>query len=199
MDGDDRLPLVLASTSPRRRELLQQAGFAFEVIPADIEEAEGPGEAPDALVRRLARDKALAVARRLGPEPPRRVLGADTLVVLDDTVLGKPADALQAVCTLTRLAGRTHRVLTGVALVSSRGLSVRQCHVETRVRMRAADAEEIRAYVASGEPMDKAGAYAAQGSGRRFIEEIVGSESNVIGLPLDETVELLRQAGVPWR
>jgi septum formation protein len=190
-----RLPLVLASGSPRRRELLARAGVPFEPASADVPEDVLPGEsARDAAVR-LAREKAVAVARRLGPHPPRWVLGADTLVVLDGEALGKPRDAEHAVALLRRLVGRRHRVVTAVALVTSDGLSARGVAVESDVVMRAASEAEVRAYVATGEPLDKAGAYAAQGEGRRFIEKIEGSETNVIGLPLDETLALLREAG----
>ncbi len=192
-------PLVLGSSSPRRRELLASVGIAFEVQPADIDEQARPGEEPPALAERLAREKADAVARRLGPTPPRWVLGADTIVVVDGDVLGKPVDAEDAVRLLGRLLGRTHRVLTGVALVESAGFAASAVVVESRVRMRHADREEIHRYVATGESFDKAGGYAAQGEGRRFIEAIDGSESNVIGLPLDETLALLREAGLDGR
>ncbi len=193
------LPLVLGSGSPRRRDLLASVGIAFEVCPADIDERARPGEEPRALAERLAREKAQAVARRIGPTPPRRVLGADTIVVVDGDVLGKPVDADDAVRLLGRLLGRTHRVLTGVALVESAGLTTVGVVVESRVRMRSADLGEIRRYVAIGESFDKAGGYAAQGEGRRFIDAIDGSESNVIGLPLDETLALLREAGFDGR
>lgn len=192
------LPLVLASSSPRRSQLLRRAGVPFEVLPADIEERERPGEAPEETVLRLAREKAIAVARRIGGGPPRLVLGADTLVVLGDELLGKPRNAVEAEEILARLVGRTHRVLTGVAIVRTEALRVWERHVASRVRMRPAAPDEIRRYVASGEPLDKAGAYAAQGRGRAFIEEIVGSRSNVIGLPIDETLSLLREAGAAW-
>jgi septum formation protein len=189
-------PLVLGSGSPRRRELLARAGVVFEVRPADVDERARPGEAPPALAERLAREKALAVARRVGPAPARLVLGADTIVVVDGDVLGKPADAADAARLLGRLVGRAHRVLTGVALVESEGLGTWSALVESRVWMRPAEAAEIRRYVATGEPLDKAGAYAAQGEGRRFIERIEGSETNVIGLPVEETLALLREAGL---
>ena len=188
-------PLVLASASPRRRELLARAGVSFEVIPADIEESALPGETPGQIAARLARAKALAVAHRLGPDPARFVLGADTIVVLDESVLGKPRDARDAEAMLSLLVGRTHRVITAVVVARSRDLAWRARTVESRVRLRPAELDEIRAYVATGEPLDKAGAYAVQGRGRRFVAEIAGSESNVVGLPLDETLDLLREAG----
>jgi septum formation protein len=191
------LPLILASASPRRRALLERAGVAFEVRPADLPEQREPDEAPEAFAGRLALAKAKAVASAAGREPPRLVLGADTIVVLDGEVFGKPLDARHAVELLSRLVGRTHRVITAVALVASGSGRARHAAVESAVTMRAAAAEELRAYVATGEPLDKAGAYAAQGEGRRFIAKIEGSETNVIGLPLEETLALLRAAG--WR
>jgi septum formation protein len=188
--------LVLASASPRRRDLLAAAGLRFEVVPPEVDERARPGEAPPQLAERLAREKALEVAARLGREPRRVVLGSDTLVVLEERVLGKPADAEEAVRWLTLLAGRVHRVLTGIAAVESDTLRVRSLHVESRVRMRSAALEEIRAYVATGEPLDKAGAYAIQGQGGRFVRHVEGSASNVIGLPVEETLLLLREAGL---
>jgi septum formation protein len=187
---------VLASASPRRRQLLASAGVRFEVKPSNLPEHARPGESPAQLARRLASEKAGAVARNLGPSPARWVLGADTLVVVDGEVLGKPDDEAHALVLLRRLVGRCHRVVTGVALVASDTLEERHAVVESSVRMRAADDHELRAYVATGESLDKAGAYAAQGGGRRLIEEIEGSESNVIGLPLEETLALLRAAGI---
>lgn len=189
-------PLILASASPRRRELLQRAGVAFEIRPPDISEHTRDGEAPEELVLRLAQEKALEVARRAGALPRRWVLGADTLVVLGRDVLGKPDDAEHARELLGRLVGRRHRVLTAAALAASDTLEVRLARVESRVTMRPATPDEIASYVATGEPLDKAGAYAAQGEGRRFIERIDGSTSNVIGLPMDETLELLRGVGM---
>jgi septum formation protein len=190
-----RLPLVLASGSPRRRALLTGAGVRFEVEPADVVERRGRGERPEAFATRLARDKARAVAQRLGPRPPRLVLGADTIVVLDGDVLGKPDDVEHAAALLGRLAGRTHRVITAVAVVETDGGRTRDTRVESRVTLRRASAREIRDYAAGGEPLDKAGAYALQGEGRRFVQKVEGSESNVIGLPVEETLALLRRAG----
>lgn len=188
------LPLVLGSGSPRRRELLTHAGVAFEVVPADIDESARPGEAPAAFAERLAREKARAVAARIGPTPRRIVLGADTIVVIGGDVLGKPVDPDDAVRLLGRLVGREHVVMTAVALVASDRLDAATTQVvHSRVAMRPASEDEIRRYVATGEPLDKAGAYAAQGEGRRFIDRIEGSETNVIGLPMDETLALLRR------
>jgi len=184
-------PLILASASPRRREILSRAGIAFEVIPADVPESVQRGERPGDFASRIAAKKALAVARRVGPSPRRRVLGADTIVVVDNAILGKPRDPPHAVRLLERLVGRSHEVITAVALTASDTLEVRSTAVTTRVSMRRAGIEELRAYVATGEPLDKAGAYAIQGEGRRFIVEVEGSESNVIGLPVEETLALL--------
>jgi septum formation protein len=189
------LPLVLASASPRRRELLASAGIRFEVSPSNLPEHARPGEAPAQLALRLAGEKAGAVARGLPPRPRRWVLGADTLVVIDGEPLGKPRDEEHALALLQRLSGRRHCVVTAVALVASDTLEARHAVVESFVRMRAAGEEELRSYVATGESLDKAGAYAAQGAGRRLIEKIEGSETNVIGLPLEETLALLRSAG----
>ncbi len=184
--------LILASGSPRRRELLAKTGLPFEVRPPDVDERGLPGETPRELVERLALDKASAVATA---EPAAAVLGSDTVVVLGEEVLGKPRDPDHALELIGRLVGRTHRVLTGVALVREGGAVSRALSVESVVVMRAAEADELRAYVATGESLDKAGGYALQGEGRRFVERVVGSETNVIGLPLDETAALLREAG----
>jgi len=192
-DGGTDARLILASGSPRRRDLLGQVGVPIDIRPADIAELRHPGEAPVAL--RMACEKALAVAGRVGPAPVRWVLGADTIVTLDGDVLGKPENSAHSIELLSRLVGRRHSVITAVALVASDALDPRTLHVTSDVTMRPADLKEIREYVATGEPLDKAGGYAAQGEGRRFIERIDGSESNVIGLPLDETLSLLRDAG----
>jgi septum formation protein len=190
------LPLVLASASPRRRELLARAGIACEVHAPEVPEERAPGESPEDFATRVALAKALAVARRVGREPRRVVLAADTIVVESGDVLGKPRDPAEAASHLRRLAGRRHRVLTAVAVLDSATLEARQALVESAVALRAASEGEIAAYVASGEPLDKAGAYAAQGEGRRFVAGIEGSETNVIGLPLEESLRLLREAGV---
>lgn len=186
--------LVLASASPRRRALLAAAGLAIEVAPSEIDESERPGERPEALVERLAREKATALAEQ---RPTDLVLGADTIVLLGDRVLGKPRDRAHAEELLDQLTGETHTVWTGVAVVSDGGRRVATARVASRVTLRPAGAAEIRDYVASGEPLDKAGAYALQGEGARFVERVDGSRSNVIGLPMDETLALLRDAGGP--
>jgi len=190
----DPSPLILASASPRRGHLLREAGIRFEVHPAGVPEIEKPGETPVAFAQRLARSKALAVAEQIGASPPRLVLGADTIVVLDGEVLGKPRDSDHALELLERLTGREHSVVTAVALVASDTLRVRQTAVTSRVEMRAVEREELIAYVATGEPLDKAGGYAVQGGARSFVTRIHGSETNVIGLPLDETLDLLGEA-----
>lgn len=190
----DPTPLILASASPRRSDLLRRAGIRFEIYPADIPEIEKPGETPVAFAQRLARSKALAVAKQIGASPPRLVLGADTIVVLDGEVFGKPRDSDHALELLERLMGREHSVITAVALVASDTLRVRQTAVTSRVEMRAVERDELIAYVATGEPLDKAGGYAVQGGARSFVTRIHGSETNVIGLPLDETVALLDEA-----
>ena len=187
--------MILASGSPRRRELLSRAGVGFEVVTPDVREERQPGEEPECFARRVALAKADAVARRVGGEPRRVVIGADTIVVLDGEVLGKPADAREARSHLRRLAGRRHRVLTAIAVIDSRTLEARAALVESGVAMHEASDAEIAAYVATGEPLDKAGAYAAQGEGRRFVARIEGSETNVIGLPLEEALALLRELG----
>ena len=195
-DATNTLPVVLASASPRRREILTRAGLEFDVVVSEVSEEALPDESPETLVERLAREKALAVAIRLADRPRCCVIGADTVVVLGESVLGKPVDAEHAVALLTRLAGREHRVLTGVAVVDSGSLCVRSLSLESRVLMRSLDEDEIRRYVATGEPLDKAGAYALQGEGRQLVTRVHGSESNVIGLPLTETLALLAEIQV---
>ncbi len=189
------LELVLASASPRRRMLLGEAGVLFSVMPADIDEAALPGETPRELVVRLAAEKARAVCERLGAGPRRLVLGSDTIVVIGQDVLGKPRDAEHALALLGQILGRRHTVFTGVALLDSASGELRTRCVASDVVMRGAGEAERRAYIATGEPLDKAGAYALQGIGRKFVERVIGSESNVIGLPLEETLALLRDAG----
>ena len=177
--------LVLASASPRRRELLAQAGFAFSVRPAQIPEDPRPGEDPIAYVTRLAREKAEAVFREISSEesaPPHVVLGADTTVTLDNHILGKPDDAADAARMLRLLSGRTHLVMTGVAAVTLQSVEV--AAEVTAVRFLTLSDREIGDYIATGEPMDKAGAYAIQGRAARWIPRIEGCYFNVVGLPL---------------
>jgi septum formation protein len=197
--------LVLASASPRRRELLAQAGFSFQVHPAHIPEDPLEGEDPIAYVTRLAREKAQAVFSELtsaksSPENGSldgnslAVLGADTTVTLDNHILGKPEDAADAARMLRLLSGRTHRVITGVALVTAEGAEV--AAEATAVRFLALSDEEIATYVATGEPMDKAGAYAIQGRAARWIPRIEGCYFNVVGLPLALVSTLLESCNL---
>jgi septum formation protein len=177
--------LILASSSPRRRELLTQAGFTFEVHPAHIPEDPLPNEDPIAYVVRLARAKAEAVFEKISSQesaPPQVVLGADTTVTLDNHILGKPIDAADAARMLRLLSGRTHRVITGVALASAQRTEV--AAEVTGVRFLTLSDEEIAAYIATGEPMDKAGAYGIQGRAARWIPRVEGCYFNVVGLPL---------------
>ena len=184
-------PLVLASASPRRRELLQGLGMAFTIRPADLDETPFPNEEPGPYVLRLAKAKAAAVV-----QPGELALAADTVVVLDGELLGKPVDVEDAEKMLAKIAGREHQVYTGVALhhaaepareVSNLSLS--------KVRMAAMDTETIRWYVATGEPMDKAGSYAVQGLGALFVEAIDGNYTNVVGLPLPSVKALFGELG----
>jgi septum formation protein len=178
--------LVLASASPRRRELLTQAGFSFRVHPAHIPEDPLPGEDPIAYVVRLAREKAQAVFAQLSTttESPAKlaVLGADTTVTLDNQILGKPEDTADAARMLRLLSGRTHRVITGVAVVTAERTEV--AAEATAVRFLTLSEAEIAAYIATGEPTDKAGAYAIQGRAARWIPRVEGCYFNVVGLPI---------------
>lgn len=189
-----RLPLILASASPRRRELIELLGVPFEVTPSAYEEP-SPDSHPDpaAFARSLALSKAEDVARR---HPGRLVLGADTIVVLKHRLLAKPKDAEDAARMLRELSGRTHQVITGVGLVVHEELE-RSLHAATDVTFRDLDEAEIRAYVATGEPMDKAGAYGIQGHGGLLIEGIRGDYPNVVGLPLTPLALALRELGIP--
>ena len=186
--------LVLASGSPRRRELLRSSGYEFDLEMPAIDEAERPGEDPREQVRRLALKKAQAVLGRV--DSGACILAADTIVVIDDTVLGKPSDREDAARMLLRLAGRTHRVLTGYAALDSEGKRCEVDVVESHVRMRDVSPEEARAYAEGGEPLDKAGGYALQGEGGRFVEHVEGSRTNVIGLPLETVLPVLESFGV---
>ncbi|EOU9607858.1 nucleoside triphosphate pyrophosphatase [Cronobacter dublinensis] len=181
--------LYLASGSPRRQELLGMLGVSFERLVPGVEEQRAEKEAPQDYVTRLARDKARAGVALAARDLP--VLGADTIVVLDGDVLEKPRDASHAAEMLRRLSGQTHQVMTAVALADS--LRVRVRLVITRVTFRALTAQDIAAYVESGEPMDKAGAYGIQGLGGCFVRSIEGSYHAVVGLPLVETWELLSE------
>ena len=183
--------LTLASSSPRRQLLLRAAGFDFDVELPGVDEKVIEGEEPDRMVVRLAREKALACA--IGADTV--VLGADTTVVLDGRILGKPAGEAEAVEMLLSIGGRTHLVITGWALAQDARI-VEDGFETTLVAMRAVDPAEASAYAASGEPLDKAGAYALQGDGARFVSSIGGSRSNVVGLPLKPVVGALRRADI---
>lgn len=187
----ESLDLVLASASPRRRELLQQIGVAFRVVPADVDETVLPGEPPADYVVRLARAKALEVMRREGDGLP--VLGSDTAVILDGDILCKPLDRAEAEAMLGRLSGRTHEVYSAVALALSPERVLDRLNV-TRVTFAELEPEWIRAYCDTGDPMDKAGAYGVQGRAAERISRIEGSFYGVMGLPLFETSQLLEAA-----
>ena len=185
-----RVHLVLASSSPRRRQLLEMLGLTVEVRPPHIVEVRRADESPRDYVERLAREKAAAV-------PGTLVLAADTTVVVDGEVLEKPADEADALRMLERLAGRTHEVITAIALRTDGGTL--QATDVTRVTFRAADQALLRDYIATGEPMDKAGAYGIQGYGAALVEGIEGDFFGVMGLPLRLVLDLLAQAGHPYR
>lgn len=188
--------LILASASPRRRELLQQAGYEFEVVEAlGVEPGRNAGESCPDYARRIAEAKARAAAAR---HQGRLALGADTIVVLDDQVLGKPDDAAQAAAILARLSGRTHRVYTGVALATADAggqVAALSRVAATAVRFKRLEPDRIADYVATGEPLDKAGAYGIQGLGATLVAGFDGSYSNVVGLPLETVAELLAEWG----
>ncbi|WP_374325556.1 Maf family protein [Aquipseudomonas alcaligenes] len=190
--------LHLASASPRRRELLAQIGVPFVTLIASIDETALPGEPAERYVERLAREKALAGLAALSDPADAVVLGADTAVVLDGRILGKPADRAECLATLTALSGREHQVLTAVALASAQRIESRV--VASRVRFRPLRAGEAEAYWATGEPCDKAGSYGIQGLAAVFVSQLEGSYSAVVGLPLCETAQLLGEFGIPcWQ
>ncbi len=192
--------LVLASASPRRQELLRTAGISFTIQPADIDESPRPGELSRDCAKRLATEKALTVWRN---RPQDQVLGADTIVVVDEAILGKPTDAADASRMLRLLSGRQHLVITGVCLVTaarsgdagspSASPKLTSASETTLVTMSELSEEEIREYVATGEPMDKAGAYAIQGIASRWIPRIEGDYSNVVGLPVALVYQMLEE------
>jgi septum formation protein len=186
------VPLILASESPRRRKLLEQAGLRFTVVPSAVDESGLPAADPALAVRRLAEAKTLAVARRF---PDSWVIGADTVVCLDQQLLGKPANAAEARGMLRRLSGRSHEVFTGFCLCQ-RTSGHHHCQsVRTDVTFKRLSEREIDWYIASGEPFDKAGAYGIQGLGAQLISTLHGSYTNVVGLPLCEVMDALMSSG----
>ncbi|MBM4346117.1 MAG: septum formation protein Maf [Deltaproteobacteria bacterium] len=220
-------PLALASGSPRRKELLERLGFAVRVMPSEVDEAQWPGELPEDYVKRLARAKVLAAVRRIeatlyasdsearrqfahgpailasrGDDGLRWVLGADTVVVLDDVIFGKPQDAQEAREMLSRLSGREHLVITAFCLYDLRRSREGIEAVRTVVRFKPLSRGEVDAYVSAGESMDKAGGYAVQGVGSYLVEALHGSYTNVVGLPLCQVVEMMEAMGardvLPW-
>lgn len=207
---DGKFRLVLASRSPRRIDLLTNLGLRFEIVESRSDESYPPGMKPAEVVKHVAHDKAQEVFERLAKQcstseigkNPLVVIGADTMVVLDGQLLGKPSSKEEAVSMLKRLSGRSHIVFTGVTVLVSQvdAGKVSRLEFETveqsNVYFRELAEKEIRAYVETGEPMDKAGAYALQGIGACLVEKIDGCSSNIIGLPIPKTVELLRQAGL---
>jgi septum formation protein len=184
--------LILASQSPRRLELLRQITDQFEVVPSSVEEKLDPGLRPEENAKLLARAKAESVAKNY---PDSWVIGADTLVALHQEILEKPVDAPDALRMLSRLSGKEHRVMTGICVVSP-GKTLDKS-VTSKVRFKSLTAEEISNYVLTGEPMDKAGAYAIQGKGSFMVRDFSGSKSNIIGLPIDELKILLIKTGFP--
>lgn len=182
--------LVLASTSPRRRWLLAKLGCDFAVVAPDVVEVARARERPDEFAQRMADEKASQVAARCGDA---WILAADTVVALDAAALGKPGDAREAITMLGGLSGRTHTVFTGVALLRPGGTAAERAVVGTPVTFRELSAAEIEAYIATGEPFDRAGAYAIQGEGAHLVERVEGSYTNVIGLPLPEVARWLRR------
>ncbi len=187
------MKLILASASPRRRDLLASVRLTFEVEASSVEELQRQGEAPETYVRRLAEDKAREVASR---HPDAWVIAADTIVFIDGAILEKPRDHEDAVRMLSRIAGRVHEVFTGLTLTSGVADRSYTTVVTTRVKMLNLSPDEIEWYASTGEPMDKAGAYAVQGIGAMFIQSIDGSYTNVVGLPLAELFEMMKAAGL---
>jgi septum formation protein len=182
--------LILASQSPRRQELLAEAGFEFDVQPSHIEELLLPGELAEEFACRIAREKALVVAA--SANPGNLILGADTVVARNGQILGKPCDHAEAVEMLRTLSGATHRVTTGICVVRAPASVEAWTHETTLVTFRELDAGEIEGYVASGEPFDKAGGYAIQGLASRFVTRIEGCYFNVVGLPVPRVYEIIK-------
>ncbi len=190
--------LYLASASPRRAELLRQIGIQFNTVVADIDETAQPGESAQALALRLSREKALKAQAMLAkPRSEHWILAADTLISVDDQILGKPQSQAECQSMLRQLSGRSHDVISAIALSQPDGGELSQALCRSEVRFRSLTDSEIADYCASSEPMDKAGSYAIQGRAAMFIENLNGSYSAVMGLPLFETAQLLQQSGYP--
>ena len=194
--------LILASQSPRRKTLLQQLGYQFSTLVADIDESVCEHESAKDYVLRLAQEKARAIFHTLSPDQQKQslVLGADTCVVIDGIILGKPANEAECIDTLLRLENNLHEVFTAIAVAGYEGedtADVRSDIIETQVRFKALTLSEIKRYWQTGEPCDKAGSYAIQGIGGQFVTTINGSYSAVVGLPLYETAQLLAKSGLP--
>lgn len=190
----DLQDIILASASPRRRELLSQIGINFQVVPSSADETLLSNETPEAHTIRLSCDKALEVANRPG-QNGRWFIGSDTVVVRDEEILGKPADAAAAVRMLTSLSGRSHRVISGYAVYDRKSRRTLSAAVTTRVFFKNLTSREIDGYIATGEPFDKAGSYAIQGIGSFMVPKIEGSYTNVVGLPLCEVIAALEDLG----
>ncbi len=186
--------IILASASPRRRELLAQVGIDFQVIPSTADETLLTNERPEAHVIRLSCDKAMEVANRTG-QTGRYFIGSDTIVVRDDVILGKPADTSEAAAMLASLSGRSHRVISGFAVHDRERDRTLSAAIITRVFFKELTSREIEGYIATGEPFDKAGAYAIQGIGSFMVPRIEGSYTNVVGLPLCEVIAALEELG----
>lgn len=186
--------IVLASSSPRRRELLERLGLRFDVIPSHIDEIPLHGESAEDFVLRTSTEKALSVSRNLDGDSV--VIGADTIVVIEGEILGKPRDEKEAMTMLEKISGREHRVITGFSIVKPRAEVLYKRFTESRVKIKPLAPWEIEGYIKTGEPMDKAGAYGVQGIGAFMIEEIHGSYTNVVGLPIAQVIEVLTRLGV---
>jgi septum formation protein len=186
-------PLILASASPRRQQFLTDLGLAFTCLPADIDETPLPGEAPAAFARRMAQEKAAAIAAQ---HPESWILGADTVVTVDDQIIGKPKDAGHALEILRRLQGRSHQVITGLALVCQAENCAATLTESSEVAFAAFSDEVLAAYIRTGEPLDKAGAYGIQGKGAFLVCSVHGSCANVIGLPVSRCVSLLLEHSI---
>lgn len=185
--------IILASASPRRKSLLESLGLVLEVMPSDVPET-GVDGLPHRVVHSIANQKVQAVRERLGPSFQGWVLGADTVVVLEDEIFGKPQTPSEAVTMLSRLSGKTHHVLTAYRIEKDNGEFIEHV-VESQVTFKSLKLQALESYVATGEPMDKAGAYAIQGGAADFVEGLVGSKTNVIGLPMEEVIQALLDLG----